>query len=396
MSTLVIVVLLLFLATMVTLYTATTSVREQQVSANQYRADQALSAANAGLDFAYAYYEKNAGPDADMDGVVDALVVPTGLLLGENLQVSTVVTYTDGDPTVDRNGDGDPTNDALDRPHTITAQGFSDDSSATRTISIEVDVFSVIPPSGFPGFPLVAKSISASGGNFSIINRFSNATIWTGGDSTTLGSAETYIWNPMDPPVTREDYIDISGSPDPNLVLHASYSQGGLNSDVMEGDDNLTNMTPDEFFQNFLVEDRATLKAFAESIGQVYDASTTSWDDLINDGVKGLVWMDGNWSESGSLSTLGTEQNPITLIVDGNFTTSGTGPGGIEVIGLVYVAGDWDSGGNFEIQGGIIVEGEVDNSGTPTIVFDEALFDGSLGNPPGGLAATLVGTWRDW
>ena len=395
-STLVIVVLLLFVATMVTLYTANTSVREQQVSANQYRADQALSAANAGLDFAYAYYQKNPGADANMDGVVDTLVVPTGLLAGENLQVSAVVTYTDGDPSVDRDGDGNFTNDALDRPHTITSQGFSDDSSATRTISIEVDVFSVTPPSSFPGFPLVAKSIAASGGNFSIINRFSNATIWTGGDATTLGSAETYIRDPLDPPQTRAEYIDISGSPDPDLVLHASYSQGGLNSDVLESDDNLANMTPDEFFQNFLIEDRATLKAFAGGIGQVYDAATTSWSDLIADGVKGLVWIDGDWSESGSLSTLGTEQNPVTLIVDGDFTTTGTGPGGIDVIGLIYVAGDWDSGGNFEVQGGIIVEGEVDNSGTPTIVFDNGLFDGSLGAPPGGITATLAGTWRDW
>src|SRR5690554_727723 len=64
LSTLVVILLLLFVATMVTLYTANTSVREQQVSANQMRADQALSAANAGLDYAFAYYAKNSGPPA--------------------------------------------------------------------------------------------------------------------------------------------------------------------------------------------------------------------------------------------------------------------------------------------------------------------------------------------
>jgi hypothetical protein len=80
--TLAIILLLLFVATLVTLYTANTTVREQQVSANQYRADQALSAANAGLDYALAYYSKYAGPDAvnlvngDLsgDGFIDELI----------------------------------------------------------------------------------------------------------------------------------------------------------------------------------------------------------------------------------------------------------------------------------------------------------------------------------
>ena len=66
MSTLVIVVLLLFVATFVTMYTTNSMVREQQVSANQYRSDKALSAANAGLDYGLAYYADNLGVDADM------------------------------------------------------------------------------------------------------------------------------------------------------------------------------------------------------------------------------------------------------------------------------------------------------------------------------------------
>ena len=47
-ATLAISLIILFLVTIVTLYTANTSVLEQKVSANQYRSDQAFSAANAG------------------------------------------------------------------------------------------------------------------------------------------------------------------------------------------------------------------------------------------------------------------------------------------------------------------------------------------------------------
>jgi len=392
MVTMVIILLLLFVATMVTLYTANSTVREQQVSANQYRSDQALSAANAGLDYALAYYAKYSGPDGrdlannDLtgDGIMDDLNLNLPALGGG---VTVQITI------VDASGGSDPCNG----PHTITATGFSDDLSATRTISIEVDSFGLIPGGGLPGFPLIAKGIAASGGNFSIINRFSHATIWTGADTTALGSAETYVRDPLNPPSSRAELIDITGSPDPNLVLHASYSQGGLNSDVVENDDNLTNISDDEFFQNFMIETKTTVRQFAIGKSQRFDEDEISWNDLeVSDGIRGLVWIDGNFRESGSLSTIGSEEFPITLIINGDFTTTGAGAPGITLIGMLYIIGDWDSGGNFNVQGSVIVEGDVDNSGNPTIVYDENLYDGALGNPPGGIAAVLGGTWKDW
>ena len=393
MSTLVIILLLLFVATLVTLYTANSMIREQQVSANQYRSDQALSAANAGLDYALAYYAKHAGPDAidlvngtaNGDGVIDILTVPT--LSGEGQTVTAQVTITDASGGTD----------AFNGPHTITSKGFSDDSSATRTIVIEADTFGLSPSAGLPGFPLIARGIAASGGNFAIINRFSNATIWTGANTTAIGSAETYVRDPTYTYTDRSELISIAGSPDPDNVLHASYSQGGINSDVLENDDNLINLSPDQFFQNFMIEDKPTVEAFANSIGQRYVAGSTSWYDLEpDDNVRGLVWIEGDWSPSGSMPTIGTEQYPLTLIVNGDFTTGGGGAPAIRLIGLLYIIGDWSSRGNFAVQGGVIVEGDVNNVGTPTIVYDENLYDGSLGNPPGGIAAVKAGTWKDW
>ena len=386
---------------MVTLYTANTSIREQQVSANQYRADQALSAANLGLDYAQAYYTEFSGPDANADGVIDVLTLPAGVLLGAGQTISARVTFTDGDDAVDRDGDGIFTNDALDFPHTITSVGYSDDLSATRTIQIILNFSGVIPGGGHPGFPLVAKGIAGSGGNFTIINRFSHATIWTGADSTTVGSAETYVNDPLDPATTRAELIDISGSPDPLQVLHASYSKGGLNSDVIEADDNLTNMTGDQFFESFINENKPTIRGFADGIGQRWDDADITWNELeVSDGVRGIVWIDcpadGEWRVSGGMNQLGSEEFPISLFINCDFVTTGSGAPGMDVVGLIYVIGDWDSGGNFEVQGGVMVEGDVDNKGVPTIVYDEDLFKGSLGVPPGGLGTTVSGTWKDW
>jgi hypothetical protein len=396
---------------MVTLYTANTSIREQQVSANQYRADQALSAANLGLDYGQAFYTKYSGGDVpdlngDVDGAIDndelnAALAELAIRTGGGQTVTVRATLLDGDSAVDRNGDGDFTNDVLDYPHRLVSTGYSDDLSATRTIEIMLNFAGVIPGGGFPGFPLIAKGIAGSGGNFTIINRFSHATIWTGADSTALGSAETYVNDPLDPATTPEQLVDITGAPDPTQVLHASYSKAGLNSDVIEGDDNLKNMTNDQFFESFINENKPTVRAFADAIGQRWDDADITWNDLeVSDGVRGLVWIDcpvdGEWSVSGTMNQLGSEEFPISLFINCDFTTTGSGAPGIDVIGLIYIIGDWDSGGNFEVQGGVIVEGDVDNKGTPTIVYDEGLYDGSRGIPPGGFGTTLSGTWKDW
>jgi len=416
MSTLVIILLLLFVATLVTLYTANSMVREQQVSANQYRSDKALSTANAGLDYAVAYYAENSGPDADNDKKVDALTVEItdkdGNVLtdmsGNNL---VTVTFTDGDPLSDWDGDGDFDNDAFERPHRITSIGTTEDSSAQRTISVEVDLFGVIPSGGLPGFPLVAKGVAGSWGNFTIINRYSNATIWTGSDTTTIGSSETFIADPNDIPTNHCQYVSFRHSPacpgDPHnaditQVLHASYNQGGLNSDVIENDINLSSIPDDDFFRNFMREDKQTVKAFAEGINQVFDgddgANPVAWNDLeVSDGVKGLVWIDGDFTTNGSLETIGSNEYPMTLIIDGDFDTGGSGKNSeVTLIGLIYVIGNWSSGGNFVVQGGAIVEGDVHNNGTPTIIYDDALYDGGLGTPPGSIAAIRAGTWKDW
>jgi len=400
MSTLVIVLLLLFIATMVTLYTANSAVREQQVSANQFRADQALPNANAGLDYAQAFYAKYSGPDADGDGVIDTDIgIGTVIFggLGQTLPLPEV-------SFIDATGG----TDAFNGPHTVISTGYSDDRTATRTVTIEVDVMGLTPGGSNPGFPLIAKGLASSGGNFSIINRYSHATIWTGSDATTIGSAETYVADPNDPPdpTVHDEWVSITGHPDPDSVLHASYSSSGLNSDVIEGDDNLTNMTNDAFFLSFIKETKEVVKAFAEGNGQRFDASNGLFDQLVANDTRGLVWVDvppnSSWSIGGNIGQLGTQTYPVTLVVNGNLSTQGSGGTPINIIGLLYVIGDpanppgWTSKGNFGIQGGAIVEGNVGNSGTPVIVYDDDLFFGTAGNPPGGLGAIAAGTWKDW
>jgi hypothetical protein len=459
MATLVIVLLLLFVATLVTLYTANTAVREQQVSANQYRADQALSAANAGLDYAIAYYSKYAGPDAvnlveaDLsgDGFIDVLTVPnvtfgsTGAIADINISDADLATLRASVDQVvfadvwftDVNSPAPfPTDDrtrhliagaAFDGPHTIKAVGYSDDRSATRTISVEVGVSSSVGGGGNPGFPLVAKGIADSGGNWTIINRFSNATVWSGDVVPIAGSGGSFLrevdvvivdGKPVfsSPVLTPpERMVSFEGGSAPDEVLYASYSKSGLNSDVIDRDDNLKNLDVDDYFKNFMISGKDTLKQIATANGQRFNSSEINWeDDLV--GLRGLIWVDVDeppaagdafptWRETGNMPMLGTELYPVTLIVNGSFYTAGSGllaerPSGLQdfprMTGLLYVIGNWEGGGNFVIQGSALIEGEVLAGGSPTLVFDNRLYDGSLGNPPGAFAGIKAGTWKDW
>lgn len=368
--------ILLFVITMVTLYTAKTAVREQQISANQYRSEQAISEANAKLDFAFDYHKKN--------GYIATLDMPR--LYGDEAPTNESP-FTD--PAVAPNA-----ND----PITILVTGYSDDLSAKHTISVQVDSKSLLRGGG-PDYPLVTHGATGAGGNLSVINRFSNRTIWAGNDISLSGTAETFVAEPG-AGYTRAQLIDITGSPDPNLVLNASNSSSGLNSDVIDLDDNLKNMSNDEFFDSFFQENRETIEMFANDAGQRYSAGSVSWNsDLSTDATepaKGIIWVEGDFSPSGSLTTIGTEANPVTLIVNGDFTAGGGGSPGIRIIGILYVAGDMSGGSNFAVQGSVMIEGALAGTGTPTIVFDADMLGGDFGNGPGDVAVIMPGTWKDW
>jgi hypothetical protein len=181
--------------------------------------------------------------------------------------------------------------------------GYSDDRSATRTISIEVGISSSIGGGGNPGFPLIAKGIAANGGNWTIINRFTNATVWSGDAVTTDGSAASFLMEVINtaqnnqkpvwtsPELSHELMVNFDGAPAPENVLYASYSKSGLNSDVIDLDDNLKNLDVDDYFQNFMVTDKTSLRDIAFKNEQRFKSSEISWNEHLV-GLRGLIWVD--------------------------------------------------------------------------------------------------------
>jgi hypothetical protein len=84
----------------------------------------------------------------------------------------------------------------------------------------------------------------------------------------------------------------------------------------------------------------------------------------------------------------------VILIIEGGasgFKLNGTA----DIYGIVYVIGDWDNsgGGNANISGAAVAEGEFHSTGTPNPTYDETVLNrlNALGT-----FARIPGSWKDF
>ena len=87
---------------------------------------------------------------------------------------------------------------------------------------------------------------------------------------------------------------------------------------------------------------------------------------------------------------IGSAQNPVIMIVEGDFKFNG----GATIYGVVYVIGNWSNsgGGSALLNGAAIVEGNMSSTGTTDLDFSSSV--SNLSN-----ITTLVkipGSWRDF
>lgn len=218
------------------------------------------------------------------------------------------------------------------------------------------------------------------------------------------GSGETFVADPDYEGVwTYEMRVKPIVPESAAYTMISTRQNSYVNSDIIAGDPNLKNVADgDVFFENFLRGSKIDLEGLADGVGQRYDTSDGDlWSTMYGDGVAGIVWVDtsptsGEWSANiGNGETLGTSEAPVILIIDGDFIT--TGAPGLNLVGLLYVTGDWDTAGNINIQGMVIVEGViVAGNGGPTVIFDPTLFQPGLGSTQVGATGMVPGSWKDW
>jgi Tfp pilus assembly protein PilX len=368
--------------TLITFTTSKTVLVETQMTADNYRVTQAVAAANYAMDYGVNYFD-NGGFDQNDDGTVDTVDVPDLTSADGNQTTSATLIFNNAAC----GATGSDMKNGM-----ITAQGFSDDGLATRTITQCVGPLNVLQNGG-PKQPLVAQGNIGLTGNARIINRYTNTTVWAGG-KTKIGSSsamETYIKDSVSGTLTQAELLDTEDSNNAQLVSNRNLGNG---LDIIDDDPSLGSLVGLEFFKNFFsVDSRAQLKELAGE--QSYTSINSAFDK------SGLIWIEGNQSMNGG--TIGSIAKPAILVINGDFTLAGNA----NIYGLLYVTGTYTVSGTPQVIGSNIVEGTnletgaqatppiVTGNGTVSLVFWPAFGAGS-DDPIPGLTAVISGSWRDW
>lgn len=390
MATLLTVVILLIAITLVTFLTAKTVLMETKMTSNTYRASQAMANADAALDFALAYFNGDgssaAGLDHDGDGIRDDI--------DPSLDVNGV---GGGHHDIDSfypsivfdNNDGHCTSANSMKSALITVTGTSDDGVARRTLQQCVGTRNLLDGGG-PAQTLVSGASVGLTGSAQIINRYSDLNVWSA-STTLIGSSSamsTYI-RPVNLEVTdltRDQLTDTTTSPSiPNVQKISSNGLGG-GTDIYANDPRLA-LSDTAFFDLFFLESIDRMEIMADNIGQKL-ASGASNSEL--DGLSGIIYVDGDASSTATGTTIGSDNSPALLIVDGDFDFSGG-----SIAGLVYVTGDMTIGGSPKVKGTMIAKGNVSGTGTITLVYARNVGSNSSA-PLKGTTGVISGSWRDW
>ncbi|HEU5297475.1 MAG TPA: PilX N-terminal domain-containing pilus assembly protein [Burkholderiaceae bacterium] len=108
-----------------------------------------------------------------------------------------------------------------------------------------------------------------------------------------------------------------------------------------------------------------------------------------------VIWVQGPATIS-SAQVLGTEAQPVMLVVQGDLTASAN----LQLFGVLYLHGGggantWTTAvGSTLVQGAVVAEGDLSVDGTPTIVFNPAVL--RTINLTQGSLVRIPGSWRDF
>ena len=393
MASLLISLVLLVGITIVVLVTAHTTAREQRLSANDMRAKAAFEAAQAGIDFGLSYFNSPDGMDQDNDGTVDTLTAsavdlnaPDGTVVG-SYQVAFCDVATDPD-TLDCGSVNACTSPADLDEALIFSCGWSDDDTAVQRIIQTVERRPAI--SDPPTNPLSSRGGVDVGGSATVTNYFNNLTIWTGQSLSNIGnSGKTFI---RDPAISTPSLTTAPPDPPTTCSNDGTYicttDKNTTGPDVIANDTAISQLTTDEYFENYFGDEPDVYQEYRSTIEvDDNDASLPDVSDLGGE-TNEIIWIEGD-ADFASNTTLGTRDDPVILIVDGNTSSSGT----VTVNGFMYVLGDMSGSGNFQVNGSMIVDGTVGGTGSVDVVFDpEAVANAGNITPP----ASMSGSWRDW
>ncbi|MGP1666642.1 MAG: hypothetical protein ACTS5I_12165, partial [Rhodanobacter sp.] len=241
----------------------------------------------------------------------------------------------------------------------ITAVGFSDDRSATRTISQTLVTLNPLPNA--PQNPVVTRGSFIIGGSATIHSPEGHSTIWSGG-AVDLGS---------------------------NNSTHSA--------DVIENDPALGSLSSEDFFLHFFGISPSTYRASMVTI----DTTPADFNSDAELATHEVIWVEGDTTVQGN--TIGcttsvggnnvcptNHQKPTIIIIDGNATLTGTP----HVYGMLFVTGTMSVSGSATVHGAAVAAvTSVNAGGSLDVRFNSSILAGSAvaGNSTGS-----AGSWKDF
>ena len=401
-ATIFVTVVLMLAVGLIALYTNSSAVMEQRLSANEIRAKQALAAANAGVDHALAYL-RNGGADLTNASPITANSLTSSGGTQSYYKVafrkSTEIPAVSCPSTRGGAFLSDTTITDLTKVAAV-ACGWSDDDSSVQRV---VQLMTATPSTGGSiSTPVITKgTTNLLTGGASAFNYFNDLTVWSGG--SLLGQSntgKTFTRNVVSDPVVNasRDYRDTGNSPGCNSPP-AGYScstQGStLGHDTVGGDTNLSSLSADAFFEKFMGasptnyrENTATwIVDLSGALATKNSTSIGSIDNMMNN----TIWVEASGATPVSLPAgpIGTPERPVVLVINGNLDLGAN----TVINGLVFVTGDISGNGSPTIYGALVSAGTANVTGNPKVIYDPKVL-GSAVNL--GKAAKLQGSWRDW
>lgn len=381
-------VIFLILTTFVTLYMTKSIFLEQKIVNNQERGQSAFEAAEYGASVAFQYLKQD--PDRDNDGILDPNVFA---LVNDIGTASTIDVGSQSVQVTVNDIDGDA--DVISVMQ-IISQGFSDDSSATRTITQVIKVVNALP--NVPDNPLTTRGTVDVNGSATVHNLEGSSTIWSGGDVDigSNNSTATYIADPSD--AGYPGCMDVSMS----CAETQTSNKTTIGLDIIEHDSNLANLSPAQMFENFFGLSPTAYRA--AMLGDGIDLDVAAGDDFdtaANLAQNTIIWHEGdaniqNGTIGCSIAVTGNNicpaasEAPSIVIINGNASMSGSP----HFYGLVFIMGDVSLSGNTTVHGAMVVAGVTNNtSGSLDIWYNSGLLISTQGNGP---MASASGAWRDF
>ncbi len=392
MITLMTTIILLVAISLMSVYTAQVGVTEQKISSNHYRAQQAFEAAEAGLNSGIDNLDMEivkrvicVGTEVDLEGICTDTNSGTGIGsesafvdLRAGTSLPDAATFT----LAFRKNDADAS--IID----FLLSGYAGDNKVSfgnpnRNITQRLQMTPIL--SYDPPAALIARGDISLNANVTITNKITSSltATWSGGGTSIVNTSLI-------------DVTSLNG-----LKTGGYYQNDAALAALPLGDITTLPVKPNQYFENFFSQSFFKLKQRSTLINCKTGCNEAIFSPYVD--VSGspttnrVIWIDANSGglyDTLSISAvrhLGTFNNPILLIVDGNLILNTPD---FHFFGIIYSTGDVQNNLGGRIFGSLISERKIFGPGALNVTYDKAIFKKL--NLSMAFFTRVSGSWKDF